>query len=105
MNAYYENNSKYNSNNDIFETYFNIGATASKTRKAADACLAALSALIAFLTGLRVRILVRTLTFSVCLVGFIGIIGAMERGTLGLGAGLLIGALLVGAEFLCLRRR
>lgn len=102
MNTYYERNSQVASNNDIFEAYFN---TETKTRKALDNLLCMLAALLAALSGARVRTIVRAASLGLCLVAFIGIIGAMESGALGLGMGVLIGSLILGVEFLCLRRQ
>ena len=50
------------------------------------------------------RIARKVVTVALCLVGLIGIIGGMESGALSLPLGLLFGLLLVGAEFLCLRK-
>ena len=36
-------------------------------------------------------------------IGMIGIFGAVECGSLGIGAGFLLGMLLVAVEYLCLR--
>ena len=105
MNISYQNNGHIYSNNDIFGDYFNVGARHSKMRKAADAMLAALSLILAFLTCERTRAIARALGFGLSLVGFIGIIGAMETGAIGLGFGLVLGAALLGIEVLCLRRQ
>ena len=105
MNISYQNNRQVYSNNDIFADYFNVGARPSKMRKAADALLAALSMILAFLTAARTRVVARAVGFGICLIGFVGIIGAMETGALSLGLGLVLGALLLGIEMLCLRRQ
>ena len=105
MNISYQNNDSIFSNNDIFEAYFNVGARASKMRKAADTALAALSVILAFLTNARTRTAARALSFGGCLVGFVGIIGAMEVGSISLGCGLVLGGALLGIEMLCLRRQ
>ena len=105
MNISYQNNGRIYSNNDIFCNYFNVGARPSKMRKAADAMLAALSLILTFLTAARTRTLARALGFGLCLIGFVGIIGAMETGAIGLGFGLILGAALFGIEVLCLRRQ
>ena len=105
MNISYQNNERIYSNNDIFADYFNAGARPSKMRKAADACLAALSMIIAFFTAARTRTVARATGFGLCLVSFIGIIGAMEAGAISLGFGLVLGAALLGIEVLCLRRQ
>ena len=106
MNAYFENNNGYNSNSRIIEAYF--GETLSQQRmhrRGAELLLSMLAALLSALTSAKARSILKALSVAVCLVGFVGIIGAMEQGTLGLGAGFLIGMLLVGIEYLCLRRR
>ena len=105
MNISYQNNGRVYSNNDIFAEYFNVGKKPSKMRKAADAMLAALSLFLAFLCAARTRVIARAIGFGLCLVGFIGIIGAMETGAIGLGFGLILGAALLGIEVLCLRRQ
>ena len=105
MNISYQNNGRIYSNNDIFAEYFNVGARPSKMRKAADALLAALSVILAFLTATRTRVVVRALGFGLCLVGFVGIIGAMETGAISLGFGLVLGGAILGIELLCLRRQ
>ena len=105
MNISYQNNGRIYSNNDIFGDYFNVGARPSKMRKAADAMLAALSLILAFLTATRTRAVARALGFGLCLVGFVGIIGAMEAGSISLGFGLLLSGAILGIELLCLRRQ
>ena len=105
MNISYQNSRRIYSNNDIFADYFNVGARHSKMRKAADAMLAALSLILAFLTAARTRVAVRAIGFGLCLVGFIGIIGAMETGAISLGFGLILGGAILSIELLCLRRQ
>ena len=105
MNISYQNNGRIYSNNDIFADYFNVGTKPSKMRKAADALLAALSLILTFLTATRTRAIARAVGFGLCLVGFVGIIGAMETGAVSLGLGLVLGAALLGIEVLCLRRQ
>ncbi|MBE6699887.1 MAG: hypothetical protein E7584_06595 [Ruminococcaceae bacterium] len=105
MNISYQNNERVYSNNDIFGDYFNVGTRHSKMRKAADAMLAALSLILTFLTAARTRVVARALGFGICLVGFVGIIGAMETGAISLGFGLILGGAILGIELLCLRRQ
>ena len=105
MNISYQNNGRIYSNNDIFADYFNVGARPSKMRKAADAMLAALSLILTFLTTARARVIARALGFGICLVGFVGVIGAMETGAISLGFGLLLGGAILGIELLCLRHQ
>ena len=105
MNISYQNNERIYSNNDIFGDYFNVGARPSKIRKAAEAMLAALSLIFTFLTAARTRVVARALGFGLCLVGFVGIIGAMETGAISLGFGLVLGGAILGIELLCLHRQ
>ena len=105
MNAYFENNRSFNSNSRTFDAYF-VESTKPLCgwRKVAEALSsAAASAYSIWKYSALCRIL-RAVGVAASLVGFVGIIGAMERGTIGLGAGLLMGLLLVGAEYLCLRK-
>ncbi len=64
-----------------------------------------LLSLLALLTSAKVRTAWKVGTVALCLVGMIGLIGGMEAGVLPLPAGLLLGAGLIGIEFLCLRRK
>ena len=105
MNISYQNKGRVYSNNDIFADYFNVGAKPSKMRKAADAMLAALSLILTFLCATRTRAVARAVGFGLCLISFVGIIGAMETGAISLGFGLVLGAALLGIEVLCLRRQ
>ncbi len=106
MNTYYQENGQVNSNNDIFELYFYEGAKkAPAWKRAADRILALVSALIAILCGAHVRTALRVGGVALSLVGLIGVIGAMESGSLNLAVGVLLGAILVGLEYLCLRHK
>ncbi len=104
MNTYFDKNESFNSNNRIFEAYYQeVRKPAGKLQRALDALLSSLCALSKAENKAKVIRVARLLGMAVSLVGFVGVIGAMESGMLGLGSGLLIGALLVGAEYLCLR--
>ncbi len=95
MNKYYENNGAFYSNNRIY----------TRTGRTAFSLAALLAMLLSLLSNKTVCGVIRALVTVGILVGFVGIIGAMDAGTLGLGAGLCIGTLLLGAEYLCLRRQ
>ncbi len=105
MNTYYQQNGRIGSNNDIFETYF-YGETKAlpSWKKRLDTILAILAAMVASLTSARARTALRVFGVGASLVGFVGIIGAMEAGSLAILPGILIGILLIGVEVLCLRR-
>ena len=105
MNAYYNNKSDINSNNDIFKTYL-LGDTtpAPMWKRRSDAFLAVLMVLVSILTGSTARRLVRVFSVAVLLVALIGVIGAVESGSIGPGLGFLIGSSLLVLEYLCLRK-
>ena len=106
MNAYFDREANFDTNKRIIEAYFTDVSTApSRAERAMQAILSFLFACWKILTGEASRRIFKALSLSLSLVGLIGIIGAMERGTLSLAAGLLIGSLLVGIEYLCLRPR
>ena len=104
MNAYYNKNEEFNSNKRIIEAYFGESAkTTFAGQKVIDALLACLSALVCALCSATARRVIKATVFSVTLVGFVGVIGAMEHGSIGLGAGLALGIVLLCVELLCLR--
>lgn len=106
MNAYYNQKSEVRSNNDIFEAYFMEGVRpVSSLRRALDSLLSFFLSLVLALTSAKVRRIARTTAVALVFVGFIGVIGAMESGTVGLGTGLILGALLLLAELLLLRQK
>ncbi len=106
MNAYYEKNGSYNSNSRIFEGYFTeVEVRTGRLQQVLKKASSCVASLLRTLSDSRVCRIAKAVTVAVSLVGFVGVIGAMERGSLGLGAGLLIGAGLVGLEYLCLRGR
>ena len=105
MNASFEKNRNFNSNNRIFEAYFvETAQPAGAWNRMADALSACVASARSFWKYSAVSRILRAVGVSASLVGFVGIIGAMERGSIGLGAGFLMGLLLVGVEYLCLRK-
>ena len=104
MNSCFEKKEHFDSNNRIFEAYFLEEAQpANRLQKVLDTLSAFLLAVLAFLGCAAFRRWVRVSGVALSLVGFIGVIGAMQHGSVSLMAGLLIGALLLGVEYLCLR--
>ena len=105
MNAYFEKNSSFNSNSRIIEAYFGESVRRSgRAQRVIEILLSMLSAMLSALVSTRAKCIYKALSVAITLVGFVGIIGAMENGTLGLGMGIFIGMLLIGVEYLCLRR-
>ena len=106
MNAYYNQPERIDTNKRIIEAYFSDVTTAPGVfSRATDAFLAFLFAMWKALTSEAARRVAKALGVALSLVGLVGIVGAIERGTLGLGAGLLIGLAIVSIEYLCLRPR
>lgn len=104
MNAYYNKNEQFISNNRTYTEYFTESAkSVSKWLTLPEILLSILFSLLRFLSGARVRNIVRVCAVAVSLVGFIGVLGAVERGTLSLLGGVLLGGILLGIEYLALR--
>ncbi len=105
MNISYQQNRENNSNNDIISVYFYSGVKRVPLwQKALDRALSYLAIMVSFLCGARVRTVARVTAVALSLVGLVGVIGAMEAGTLALPLGIVIGAALILIEYLCLRR-
>ena len=106
MNAYYERNARVNSNNrNIRDRFNNTISHTQPMREAVDMPLLWLLRMLASLCNPTVCRVVKLVVFASVFVGFIGIIGAMQSGSLGLGTGFLIGCLLLAVEYLCLRSK
>lgn len=104
MNTYFDHNSEINSNKRIIDAYLaeqsvSVGAWKRRLEQALFILISVLRAL----TSCKARRIAKATSLSLCLVAFVGIIGAMERGVLPIGAGLLIGLAIIGVELLCLR--
>ena len=104
MNACFDKNEEFYSNKRIMEAYFGEAVkTASVGQRLLDSILSKLFFLIRLLSCSTARRIAKATAVAVTLVAFIGVIGAMEAGSISLGLGLLIGAALLGIEYLCLR--
>ncbi len=102
MNKYFDKNDTFNSNSRIYEGCFTDARSAKNPLKKLSEML---FLVLHFLTGQAVVRKIKAVAVALSLIGFVGIIGAMETGSLGLGTGLLIGALLLAIEYLCLSQR
>ena len=106
MNAYFEKEAQFETNKRIIEAYFTDTTVApGHLERGLQAVLTALFVFWKMLTGTVARRIFKASGVALSLIGMVGIIGAMERGTLSLLAGLLIGTVLIGIEYLCLRPR
>ena len=105
MNISYQNNGQVYSNNDIFESYFygNVKSVPS-WKKLADRLLAYLCTLLSVLSGAVAKRIYKVSSVALCLVGIIGLIGAMESGAMPLWLGILTSIPLIAIEFFTLRK-
>ena len=101
MNKTFDEKAYFFSNSGIYTESSVAKAVNQKSVRFASLLLA----LIGFLTGVKARVAWKVTTTALCLVGMIGIVGGMETGVLSLPLGLVFGLVLVGVEFLCLRRK
>ncbi len=106
MNTYFEKNSVFNSDSGTFKRKTQVGATVdSGIRRSLENILYIIISALSSVASSTVNRILRAVGVAGALIGFVGVIGAMERGTLGLASGMFVGALLVGIEYLCLRPR
>ena len=97
MNAYYNDFQNKISDSRIIEGYFEeLEPVKTIGQRMADAVKAIFSSAL-------VRRFARPLSLTLSLVGVAGIIGAIERGRMGVFAGLLLGLLVIALEGLALR--
>ena len=105
MNKYYSNNEQFNSNRRIFEAYFTeVESRPSKLEKCLNRILSILAILLSAITCQRARSLAKTAIVVGCLIGLVGVIGAMEQGTVSLLSGFFFASIMIFVEFLCLKK-
>ena len=105
MNKYFETNDRFNSNKRIFDAYYEETARRiGGIRGALDSVLYLLSVILSAILCERARRITKALVICTCFIGFIGVIGAIDHGSISLGAGLLIALALLAIEFLCLKK-
>ena len=102
MNKYFEKNGSFHSNNRIYEGYFTEAEVRNGLGKKVFDLLLFIVNLLLNETFLRRAKLV---VVAASLIGLIGVVGAMDAGSLGMGSGLLIGLVLILVEYLCLKGR
>lgn len=104
MNTYFERDGEFNSNKRIIDAYLaDQSVSVGAWRGRMEQVLFVLISILRVLTCEKARRICKAISLAVCLVAFVGIIGAMEHGVLSLGGGFLIGAALIAIEFFCLR--
>ena len=104
MNRYFDKTQEFDSNSRIFNAYY----TNSKvSERPAPSVLDSLRAKL--FSARRSKLLrsvsriAKPIVFSASLIGLLGIAAAIEAGSLGLGSGLTVSAILVAIEYLCIR--
>ena len=102
MNRCFDKNQDFNSNSRIFNAYYtNANNNRRTVSEGADKVLKLQNSKL-FKSVMRVA---KPVVFSLALAGTVGVAGAIEAGSLGLGAGVAISLALFGIELLCLRRQ
>lgn len=105
MNKYYANEDCYISNKRIFEAYFTeVKKEPNVFEKGIDRLLSVLTALLLALSSAKACRIAKAITVAFGLLGFAGLIGSMERGAISLGWGFLLASLLLGLEYLLLKK-
>ncbi len=106
MNRSYTENEHFNSNCGIYESFYTeIAEPALAGQNRVDALLCKLLALWQILTGTTARRIARVTVFALCMIGTIGVVGAMELGRISLTAGLLLTVALLSVQCLCFKRK
>lgn len=104
MNKSFANDQHFISNKRIIEAYFTeVEIPESKLQKLLDRVVSILFAIVSALTSARAIAIAKTFVVVGCLLGFVGLIGAMERGSISLLAGLLLSAPILGIEYFTLK--
>lgn len=102
MNRCFDNEQGFNSNSRIFNAYYINANSTDRALSAESKKLLKLQNSKLLKSVLRVA---KPVIFSLGLVGLVGVAGAIEAGSLGLGTGVAISLALFGVEYLCLRRQ
>ncbi|MBR2721466.1 MAG: hypothetical protein IKB75_01660 [Clostridia bacterium] len=101
MNAYYDKNNQFISNNRIYEAYF------TESKKKEPAVISALRKILSFVYTLLLQLgsarILKVCMIPLLVVGFLGVACAVESGAIGFGVGLLLLGILLFAEYLLLR--
>ena len=104
MNRYYEKESTFNSNSRIFKAYYQEADLCNRPRFGAlRRGVKQLREMLQTVVSTRALRIVKSIVFSVLFLGFLGVAGAIEQGSLGIGTGLLLSAILLVAEYFLLR--
>lgn len=103
MNGYYtREHEAARENRDMIGRTLTHRASA-RANRIFDVLLALLALMVGALRDKTVRTVIRYSVVAVCFFCFIGLIGGIEQGLLSIGAGVVLGLLLIFVEILCLK--
>jgi hypothetical protein len=106
MNRSYTENKQFSSDCGIYEAFYTeVAEPALAGEKRLEAFLSYLLAIWQILTGATARRLAKVTVFTLCLVGTVGVVGAMELGRISLSSGLLLSAVMFAVQCLCFMRK
>ena len=104
MNRYFDKADNFSSNSRIFEAYYNNAANgAGSSFQRRESLFSALGAKLNAKKIARALRVAKSVVFTLGLLSMLGIAGAVESGSLGIGAGLLLSAAVFGIEYFVLR--
>lgn len=98
-----KNNASYNRYNSKKETCKSVTHREPALIDFTDKCLSFIDMVIDILSSARVLVIAKALFAFIALLGFIGIIGGMELGTVSLFSGVICLSLVIALEFFILK--
>ena len=104
MNKTYEISNNVRSNNGIYEAFYAEVVAPSFARKSNGfEAIQKLEKLRQILTGAVAKRLATVTGAALSILGIIGVAGGIQHGKISLAGGLLVAAICLGAEYLCLK--
>ena len=97
------NNASFNNVNSNKGTYNTIAKVDSAEVMFAEKCMTSIDNIIDFICSARVLIVAKALFAFIALLGFFGVIGGIEFGTISLVSGVALLSAIIGVEFFILR--
>ena len=95
MNKYYDMNESRKSNC----TY--IGNFETENDNIADSFVAILCAVLGFFRSEGFRTVLKVVSTLLCFIGFVGVIGGVEAGSMTVGTGIILAVFMIFIEILC----
>ena len=95
MNKYYEIERSRKSNCSY------MGKVESENDRVVDSFIDLICAIVAFFSSETVICIVRVISAVACFIGFIGIVGGVDAGSLSIGRGIIFSLFLLFVEIIC----